>query len=84
MLRIITCQNATLLLEQQADGAGPKGERASLWLHLRYCPYCNRYAKQTVLIAEWARSAAVSRVNSQIMLSEAAKERMRQRLSAAG
>ncbi|MBF9219749.1 anti-sigma factor family protein [Hymenobacter ruricola] len=84
MLRIITCQNATLLLEKQADDALPTGARASLWLHLRYCPYCKRYARQTVLIAEWARSAAASRASSGAKLSAAAKERMRQRLSAAG
>ncbi|UOQ99001.1 hypothetical protein MUN81_05790 [Hymenobacter sp. 5317J-9] len=84
MLRLITCQHATLLLEKRADGALPKEQRASLWLHLRYCPYCNRYAKQTVLIAEWARAAASSRAQASVTLSEVAKERMRQRLRAAG
>ncbi|GAB3577329.1 hypothetical protein [Hymenobacter daeguensis] len=84
MLRLITCQNATLLLEQQADQPAGKSMPASLWLHLRYCPYCNRYAKQTVLIAEWARAAAASRAGSDLALSEAAKQRMRERLAAAG
>ena len=84
MLRLITCQHATLLLEQQADQAVPKPERASLWLHLRYCPYCSRYAKQTVLIAEWARASAAARAADGPLLSDAAKERMRQQLAAAG
>ncbi|MDO7854141.1 anti-sigma factor family protein [Hymenobacter convexus] len=84
MLRLINCQNATRLLDQQPDRALPWGTRASLWLHLRYCPYCNRYAKQTVLIAEWARVAAASRASSGPTLPEAAKERMRARLAEAG
>jgi hypothetical protein len=83
MLRLITCQNATMLLEQQADRPAGQAMPASLWLHLRYCPYCNRYAKQTVLIAEWARASTTARATSGITLSEAAKERMRERLAAA-
>ncbi|MGY3089088.1 hypothetical protein ACVWYF_002128 [Hymenobacter sp. UYAg731] len=84
MLRLITCQHATLLIEQQAGHALAREQRASLWLHLRYCPYCNRYAKQTVLIAQWARASAATRATAGPMLSEAAKERMRERLTAAG
>jgi hypothetical protein len=84
MLRLITCQHATLLLEQQADHAVPRPERASLWLHLRYCPYCNRYARQTVLIAEWARASGAARAAGGAVLSDTAKQRMRERLSAAG
>ncbi|MDO7844806.1 hypothetical protein Q5H92_00435 [Hymenobacter sp. M29] len=84
MLRLINCRNATVLLDQRPDRALPWGPRASLWLHLRYCPYCNRYAKQTVLMAEWARAAAASRASSGGALSEAAKERMRARLAPTG
>ena len=83
MLRLITCQSATLLLEQQPEGLVPKEMRSSLWLHLRYCLYCNRYAKQSVLIAEMARAAAAARETSGPALPEAAKERMRQRLAEA-
>lgn len=84
MLRLITCQHAALLIEQRADLAQPRPERASLWLHLRYCSCCNHYARQTVLIAEWTRAAAAAQLTSGPFLSEAAKERMRQRLAAAG
>ena len=84
MLRLITCQNATMLLEQQADQPVPKLQGVSLWLHLRYCPCCNRYAKQTVLIAEWARASATARTTAGPFLSEVAKQRMRERLAAAG
>ena len=72
-----------MLIEQQADHALAREQRASLWLHLRYCPYCNRYAKQTVLIAGWARASAAARATAGPMLSETAKERMRERLAAA-
>jgi len=84
MLRLITCRNVTLLLEKQADQLVPRELRASLWLHLRYCPYCNRYAKQTMLIAKWARASAATRADSEVGLSETAKQRMRERLAAAG
>ena len=72
-----------MLVEQQADRPAARELRVSLWLHLRYCPYCSRYAKQTVLIAEWARGAAASRAGMGPGLSEGAKERMRERLTAA-
>jgi len=84
MLRLITCQHATLLIEQRQDPTMPRRERASLWLHLHLCPYCKRYSKQTVLVAEWARASAVARAQAGPALSDAAKERMRQRLVAAG
>jgi hypothetical protein len=82
MLRLINCQNATLLLEQQVDQHLVREQRVHLWLHLRYCPHCNRYAKQTVLIAEWAKASATARMNTGASLSEAAKQRMRERLAA--
>jgi hypothetical protein len=52
-------------------------------MHLRYCPYCKRYARQTVLMAEWARAAASAREHAGPALSPAAKQRMRERLGAA-
>lgn len=73
-----------MLIEQREDPAMPRRERASLWLHLRICPYCKRYSKQTVLIAEWARASATARAAGAPTLSDAAKERMRERLVAAG
>ena len=72
-----------MLLEQQADYALVREQRVSLWLHLRYCPCCNRYAKQTVLVAEWARTAAAARAKNGPTLSDTAKQRMRERLAAA-
>lgn len=82
MLRLITCQNATRLLDQRPDRTLPWGPRASLWLHLRYCPYCKRYAKQTVLLAEWARASASAQEQAGPGLSATAKQRMRERLAA--
>ena len=84
MLRLITCQHATLLIEQRQDPAMPRRERVSLWLHLQLCPYCKRYSQQSIQIAEWARASAVARTQAGPALSAAAKERMRERLLAAG
>lgn len=80
----MNCQHATLLIEQRQERAMPCRERASLWLHLRMCPLCQRYSRQTVLIAEWARASAAARSQAGPALSAAAKERMRERLVAAG
>ncbi len=61
----------------------PHRERAGLWLHLHLCLSCNRYSKQTILIANWARAAAAARETAGPALSATAKERMRERLAAA-
>ena len=73
-----------MLIEQRQDPAMPRPERASLWLHLHICVNCKRYSQQTVLVAEWARASAHDRAQAGPALSEAAKERMRERLVAAG
>ena len=83
MIHLINCRNATLLLEQQSSQAVPKGQGASLWLHLRLCRYCKRYSRQSIQIAEWARASAVARAQAGPALSATAKERMRERLVAA-
>jgi hypothetical protein len=83
MLRLITCQDATLLLDLRAEQALPKGQRMGLWLHMCYCRHCNRYGRQTALVAAWARNAAAARAAAGPTLSAAAKERMRERLTAA-
>ena len=84
MLRLINCQHATMLVEQREDPAMPRRARASLWLHLHWCPYCKRYSQQTILIAEWAKATAAARETAGPALSAAAKARMRERLVAAG
>ena len=74
-----------MFIEQREDSAMPRRERASLWLHLRLCPYCKHYSQQTILVAGWARASAAARAQADgPALSEAAKERMRKRLVAAG
>ncbi|SMB87192.1 hypothetical protein SAMN00120144_1501 [Hymenobacter roseosalivarius DSM 11622] len=78
MLRFISCQQATLLIEQRADAPLARADHNSLWLHLRYCPYCNRYARQTALISRLAQAAAAA---DQPGLSAEARQRIRQRLS---
>lgn len=80
MLRLISCQRATLLIEQQADAALSPVERRSLWLHLRYCPYCTRYAQQTVLLQQLAKAAAERRAAQPASLSAEARQRLQARL----
>ncbi len=75
MLRLITCQHATMLLEQRADMPLAAADRRSLWLHLRFCPLCQRYATQTVLVAGLARVAAAPR-HTAPGLSVAARRRL--------
>ena len=84
MFRIITCQHATLLVEQQAGQPLPRAVRISLWLHLRCCPYCSRYAQQTALIAGWVRAASDDCAAVGPALPAATKERMRRRLGGTG
>lgn len=79
MLRLLSCQRATLLIEQRTAAALPPAGRNSLWLHLAYCPYCRRYACQTVLLNRLAQAAATPRGES-VRLSAAAKQRLQHRL----
>jgi hypothetical protein len=79
MLRIISCQQATLHIERQADDALSATERNSLWLHLRYCPFCTRYAQQSLLLSQLVKAAAARPAQ----LPAEARHRLHQRLSTA-
>ncbi len=83
MLRLISCHQATLLIEQRADAPPPPRDRRSLWLHLRYCPYCRRYARQTVLIVQLAQARAGA-PGALPGLPGAARQRIQQQLLGAG
>ncbi|WP_156175886.1 anti-sigma factor family protein [Hymenobacter terrenus] len=78
MLRLITCQQATLWVEKRTDIALPLGNRSSLWMHLSYCAKCRRYARQSAWLAHIARDGA--RRAHPVVLPAAARERLRQRL----
>jgi hypothetical protein len=80
MLRFISCQQATLLVEQKADAVLPQVEERRLALHLRYCPYCASYAQQSTLMNDLTRAAAQRRASQGVGLSAEAKERLQQRL----
>ena len=83
MFLIINCQHTTRLVEERADKALPFREAAALALHLAYCPYCKRYAKQSRLLAQLALFAAQGTVASTTQLPPAARARIQQRLDAA-
>lgn len=83
MLRVISCQRATLLLEQRAEQPLPTLQRRSLWLHLRYCPLCSRYAQQTALLAALAHERGLGHIYLP-GLPTAARHRLREQLRLAG
>ncbi|AMJ64862.1 hypothetical protein [Hymenobacter sp. PAMC 26628] len=84
MLRLLSCRHATLLIEQRADAPLAPRDRRSLWLHLRYCPYCHRYAHQTVLLVLLAQARAAGAPAQLPGLPDAARQRIRQQLAGAG
>jgi predicted anti-sigma-YlaC factor YlaD len=80
MLRLISCQQATLLVEQQADAALAPADQQHLELHLHYCPYCTTYAQQSTLLNQLMKDAAGRRHNLPGLSAEA-RQRLQQRLA---
>ncbi|GAA4356561.1 hypothetical protein GCM10023185_20440 [Hymenobacter saemangeumensis] len=79
---LLSCQNATLLIERRADEALPVAARAQLWAHLRLCPYCRRYDFQSQFLARNARAAAEARATPESSLPAATRERLARLLAA--
>jgi hypothetical protein len=79
----LSCQQATLLVEQRADVRLPAVQAAALALHLWYCPHCKRYAAQSRLVGQLAlfggRRAAA---DTDVQLPPAARGRIQQRVEA--
>lgn len=55
---MLTCQQATLLMERTAGRPQRMGTLLPLRVHLRLCSLCSRYQHQTFLIAQVARYPA--------------------------
>lgn len=81
---LFNCQQATLLVERQADAALPTTTRVQLWSHLHLCPHCRRYALQSARLAHAARPAAEAAVPANLALPAAARARMQQLFDAHG
>ncbi|GAA4359308.1 hypothetical protein GCM10023185_25840 [Hymenobacter saemangeumensis] len=64
MVRLITCQQAALLVAKRHDHALSAAQRAGLWTHLHHCRHCSRYARQSSLLAQLARHTALGPVRS--------------------
>ena len=73
---LFNCQQATLLIEQEADERLPVKTQAQLWAHLRLCPWCRRYNFQSHFIARQAKTAATVRVPADLVLPAAARQRL--------
>ena len=43
---MLDCKNASRLLSQAQEADLPWGKRVQLWLHLRACDACTRFAMQ--------------------------------------
>ncbi len=80
---ILTCQQATLLVEQRADARLPLTASAALAAHLWFCPYCKRYVAQSRLVEQLALFGAQRVAGGEIALSEAARVRIQRRFDAA-
>ena len=79
---LFNCQQATLLVERRADVALPFQTQGQLWAHLRLCPHCRRYARQSARLARAARPAAEAVVPANLALPAAARARMQLLLDA--
>jgi predicted anti-sigma-YlaC factor YlaD len=77
---LFNCQQATLLIERQADEVLPLKTQVQLWAHLRLCPYCRRYARQSPFLARQARAAAEHRLPADVVLPAAARQRIQRAL----
>ena len=73
---LFNCHQATLLIERRADERLPLQTRVQLWAHLRLCPYCHRYAFQSLFIARQAKAAAEAVVPTDTVLPAAARRRI--------
>ena len=80
---ILTCQQATLLVEQRADARLPLTASAALAAHLWLCSYCKRYVAQSGLIGQLALFGARRAAEADLELPAAARARIQQRLDAA-
>ncbi|AEA45272.1 hypothetical protein Fluta_3300 [Fluviicola taffensis DSM 16823] len=48
----LNCKEATFLTELSKEGKLSMSLRIRLWYHLRICPPCKRFKKQTLLLAK--------------------------------
>jgi len=55
MSALFNCNEATLLIEKRAELPLTLPQRLRVWLHMRMCMLCRRYAQQTQLLAQLAR-----------------------------
>lgn len=82
---LFNCRQATLLVERRADEALPHQARVQLWAHLRLCPYCQRYAVQSMLLARQAGlTAAALAASADVTLPQPARARLQLLLDSRG
>ncbi len=78
---MINCRQATRLISQSMDTKLPWHRRLAMRVHLLYCIWCRRYARQLKFLRSAAKQLPPESACSPAQkLSEAAKQQMRARL----
>ncbi len=55
---MMTCEQATALVEKKRDQKLDFSERIGLWLHMAYCRFCALFAEQSRIIDECTKAYA--------------------------
>ena len=76
---MINCQESTYLISKKQEDKLLLAEQFKLSLHLMFCKYCNRFAKQTKMITKSIKqmNLKMKEQSVNITLTEEQKKRIR-------
>ncbi len=77
---MLTCEETAQLVSESLDRTLRLRERFALRLHLLGCAMCSRYARQLKFLQRVCADGAEEQLTSPAELSDAARERIRNRL----
>ncbi len=80
---MISCHEATFLISKKQEDKLSFSEQMKLSLHLMYCKYCNRFAKQTKQITDSIKkmNRKMNKNSVKIKLTEEQKKRIREAIN---
>jgi len=80
---MISCHEATYLISKKQEDKLSLTEQMKLSLHLMYCKYCNRFAKQTKQITKSIKemNKRIKKNSVKIKLTEEQKNRIRKAMN---
>lgn len=70
-----SCKKASFNISRQEEGALPLNRRIQLWIHLRFCEVCRKFAEQSAKINRASKNSISSET-----LSPEAMQRMKEAL----